>query len=413
MQRRVEHINNLEIAQVGLRQTNNSSTVGEALSVTRLAHFSPVSDCRCLACGIDSLDLGVSVKWGQNWDALTEQLEREKDRAVGTTGIPFRSEPCLILPSGKPPSYRWHLQWPEFHLFLGKSQAPHQKSPNVYISINARALWELSLAGVLDLIHRTIERLGGMILAIKPSRCDLAADFLIPGDLSLEFLISQRVPCHVEHTHHMRGNSLETFYHGAKSSPTRLRIYNKGLEIAKAGDKWWFLQVWNIPTTDHTWRIEFQLRRPTLKKFGINTTDDLCANLGGLWKILTEDWFSLRLDDNGNTSRCSIHPWWQMVQACAAQFGEIKMLARSFRGEPADSSWFVSHCGGCLASFAASEGITDYEEAETLLTARMRGYWETRDFNRAVMQRSIPLGVPGRLGTAEIDDTQSGKDSEI
>ncbi len=396
----------------GDRETNslNASAEGEALSVTRLAHFSVGNECRYLASGIDSLDLGISVLWGSDWDLLSDKLDREKERATGSPGIPFLDGRCLILPSGKPPNFRWRLQWPEFHLFLGKSAIPHRKTPNGYVSINSRALWELTVPGVVELVSREIETLGGQIIGIKPSRCDLAADFFVPSDLSLDFLTFHRVPSHVEHTHHMRGDALETFYHGGKSSPTRLRIYSKGLEIAKAGDKWWFLQVWNVASEQHVWRVEFQLRRPTLKAFGIHTMNDLYANLGGLWRYLTGDWFSLRLNDNGNTTRCTTHPWWELVQACAEKFGQVETVQRKFEGEPADSSWYVSHCAGCLASFAACEGIEDFETAIALLLARMENYWHSRDFESAVVKRSIPLGVPGCLGAVESELPSNEKD---
>src|SRR5689334_13768435 len=102
----------------GTGAMSTNTITGEALSLTGLAHFSFVSDCQYLACGIDSLDLGLMVTWGVEWDRLTETLDREKERAAGTSGILFDEGPCLIWPSGKPPNFRWHLQFPEFHLFL-------------------------------------------------------------------------------------------------------------------------------------------------------------------------------------------------------------------------------------------------------------------------------------------------------
>jgi len=386
--------------------------VGYAESVTRIAHFSPDISCQFLSCGIDTLDLGISVNWNWEWEQLTLALDREKDRASGTLGVLFQNGSCLVLPSGKAPNYRWHLQYPGFHLFLGKSRTPLCLTPNVYASINSRALWEMSVPKAVELVRHEIQSLGGTISGIKPSRCDLATDFLIPADLSLEMLHFCRVPSHVEHSQYMRGSALETFYQGGKSSPTRLRIYDKGVELAKAGDKWWFLQVWNLASADHVWRTEFQLRRPTLKSFGIHTLEDLYANLGALWKYLTEDWFSLRLDDNGNTKRCTIHPWWKLVQGCAEKFGNGEPLERKFTGEPADSSWYVRHCAGCLASFAAKEGLEDFDTAITLMQARIEEHWRTRNFMEAVVKRSIPLGVSGSE-TVDSAASSNGKDSVL
>jgi hypothetical protein len=355
-----------------------------------------------LASGLDSLDLGVSIAWGPSWDKLTEKLDTEKSRASGTKGIPFGSDSCLILPAGKGENFRWHLRVPEYHLFLGKSSRPQGTTPNAFVSINSRALWELSAERVVELLTARIRELGGNVIAVKPNRCDLASDFVLPCNLTLDFLLRHRVPSHRHHSHHMRGDALETFYQGGPRSKTKLRIYDKGLEIVTGGEKWWFLQVWNVATIERVWRVEYQVRRSILKKFGIHTLDDLKANTAGLWQYLTEKWFSLRLDNNGNTTRCTVHPWWQMVQDCAERFGQFRPLEK-FEGEPADSSWYVKHCAGCLASFAAREGIGDFETASVLLAARMESYWKSRDFPRAVLARSIPLGVPGSSGAAGID----------
>lgn len=237
-----------------------------------------------------------------------------------------------------------------------------------------------------------IEALGGRVLGIKPSRCDLAADFRIPSGLSLEFLLAHRVPQHVKHSLNLGGDALETFYQGAKKSPIQLRIYDKGLEIQQGAAKWWFLQVWNLLSPDRVWRTEFQVRRAALKEFGIDTLDDLHEKIGGVWQCLTTDWFSLRLNDDSNTSRRTLHPWWQAVQGCAERFGPTMAVQRQFAGEPADSSWYIPHCAGCFRSFAACEGLDDFDEALSLFVARIRNYWRPKNFAEAVNLQMIRLG---------------------
>uniref|UniRef100_A0A7C2PI70 Plasmid replication initiation factor n=1 Tax=Schlesneria paludicola TaxID=360056 RepID=A0A7C2PI70_9PLAN len=372
----------------------SDATPGMALSVTRHAHFTEVSGWEFLAAGIDSLDLGVFVEWGPLWSKTSEALQDGKERAAGTKGLLSSDGRYLIHPSGKPPNYRWHLEWPEFHVFLGISQQPQGKTPNVYVSVNSRALWELSVNGVVDRLRVEIARMGGRIVAIKPSRCDLAADYRIPSELSLEFLRAHRVPAHVQHWHIMSGDDLETFYQGAKRSPIQLRLYGKGREVEAHGTKLWLLDVWKLTSLEHVWRVEFQIRRPVLKQFGINTLEDLAANLGGLWQYLTGDWFSLRRPDDSNTTRRTVHPFWVAVQECAEKLGPALTLRREFTGESADAEWFVNHCAGCLASFAAREGMTELEEAATLMFQRIINYWRKRCFAEAVAAKGIPLGDP-------------------
>lgn len=307
----------------------------------------------------------------------------------------------VIHPSGKPPSFAWHLEWPDFHLFLGKSPTPKGKNPNGLVAFNSRALWSLGVPGVVQLVAAVITDLGRVVHGWKPSRVDLASDFLLPVDLRFESLRAMRVPSHMKHSAHLDGDQLETFYHGEKSSPIQLRIYNKGEEILKGRTKFWFLQVWNLTSGKHVWRVEFQVRRQALRQLKFETLDDLEQKLGGLWEYLTS-WFSLRLPDNRNSTRRTVHPWWQAVAACAEKFGPAATVERSFEGEPADSSWYVSHCAGCLASFAACEGLNNLNDSAALMMARIQNYWRSRQFRDAVTMKSIRLGTPLNATETEV-----------
>jgi hypothetical protein len=254
-------------------------------------------------------------------------------------------------------------------------------------------LWELSVGGAVQLVVRKIESLGGSVRAIKPSRCYLAADFLIPDGLSLDFLRTHRVPNHGESSQILRGDDLETFYHGAKKSPIQLRIYDKGREVEKGGTKLWFQDVWKVPSLDNVWRVEFQLRRAVLKQFSIHTVEDLLAHSAAVWSYLTE-WFSLRLQDDSNTTRRTVHPWWLMVRACAEKFGPLSAVVRDFKSSPVDSSWFTRQGAAFLASYTAREGINDLEEAAVRYIASIEDYWSVRDFGVAVQKRLLRLGLP-------------------
>jgi len=92
----------------------------------------------------------------------------------------------------------------------------------------------------------------------------------------------------------MTGEVLETFYAGDKSSPVYLRIYDKGKEVKKKGTEERWLLLWFIDDAQDVWRIEAQIRRNILKQFSIHTIDDLLKKKAGLWRYVTEDWFSFR-----------------------------------------------------------------------------------------------------------------------
>ncbi|MBA4030439.1 MAG: hypothetical protein C0478_06050 [Planctomyces sp.] len=352
------------------------------------------------------------IEWGSRWDDLSEILDDAKEEAKGTPGAPVADGTFLVLPGGKQPCYRWHLQWPEFHLYLGRSAEPHGNTPNGYVSLNAKTLWSLGVPGAVALVTNWIERLEGKVLSAKPSRCDLAADFRLPAGLSLPFLLAHRVPQHVTHSHIMTGESLETFYHGAKKTPVQLRIYDKAKEVLQGGTKLWFYDLWNVEPEACVWRIEFQIRRERLKEFSIHTVEDLVEKSGGLWRYLTEDWFSLRAQDDSNTSRRTVLPWWQVVQACAEQFGPSMKLTRTLDSASADSAWYVNHIAGCTVGFAAREQLKSLDEALPVLVERVRAYFERNDFRRKLTVKSIQLGYPVSSGTAEPDASVPGMESE-
>jgi len=154
--------------------------------------------------------------------------------------------------------------------------------------------------------------------------------------------------------------------------------------------------------------VEFQIRREVLKEFGINQMADLVAKAGGLWSYLTGHWFSLRLPDDSNVSRRTIHPWWQAVQAMADQFGPACEISRDFSSQLASVEWYISHCSGCLVGYAARRNLQDFESAAASLVDDMRNYYLGKDFAELLAVKSILLGKPApppsNAGTPLLED---------
>lgn len=365
-----------------------------ALPVTRHALIPFDEGFTFLLCGIDSLDLGGYVDWGNSWENTKDLFQSRKEEAQTKKAVvctsPFGRH-YLVLPSGKPPQYRYHIQFAEYHLFIGISRISG-KTPNVYLSFNAEALWHLGLSKCIEIAKRDIESFGGDLLYFQVSRVDLAADFHIPGDINLPFLDQHKV-CRSRHQQHYLGNGhLETYYIGTPGAPLRLRIYDKGTEITK-GNKQWFQNVWGVERPECVWRVEFQLRRSVLKELGIETTDCLRSKLGGVWRYLTEEWFSLRLPNNDRQDRREVHNWWLEVQTIASQFGPAIDLQRLTDGElSAPLDWYVSHIGGCLPSIGALTHTIHFDFALNELHNHLIAYWFDRDFEGEVRKRMLRLG---------------------
>lgn len=72
------------------------------------------------------------------------------------------------------------------------------------------------------------------------------------------------------------------------------------------------------------WRIEWQVRKPILRQFGVVTFPDLKNCLGDLLRYLSEDHTTLRIPNGDeNRSRWPLHPLWIDLQEKIAQLNQL------------------------------------------------------------------------------------------
>jgi hypothetical protein len=378
---------------------NNQNFTSNSMmeSVTHHASNPFNEEFKFLLCGIDSLDLGVYVIWGSDWKRRLHLLDKKKQRARKKGGLLIglpSGRNCVFKPGGKGENYRFHLQFEAYNIFIGKAARPGS-SPNVYLSIDAKALWQNGIETALSWVTEDLKTIGGgSVQFIKVSRVDLCADFWVSGGLSYEFLLSHKVTRNDKGKLFLDKNELQTYYVANAKSPIQLRIYNKGLEVKQGGTKLWFLELWKSESTEDIWRIEFQVRRPALKQFGINSLDDLKEKQAGLWLYLTSKWFSLRLPDNEKAERKTIHPFWRAVQECFTQNAPDIDVKRVYRSTGTVSpEWHLSHIDGCLSSFAALLGITNRDDALHELQSRLMRRNNATDFETACIKKALQRGT--------------------
>ncbi len=214
-----------------------------AWSVTRHTQIPLQGGFRRVAHGIDSLDIGFFVQWNGHWDKLSRGLQIKKEEARGEEGIKDQTpsgRPFFHLPTGKSPNYRYHLKFPEYHLYLSITNPPGE-SPNVYVSILSESLWHKGVLESVQQITEDLQELHGAIFKVLVSRCDLCVDFLLPENPTLEFIKHHMVSRTKKTNHYEDSGVLETFYAGKRGAKIQLRIYNKGKEIMSASGKRWFL----------------------------------------------------------------------------------------------------------------------------------------------------------------------------
>jgi len=390
----------------GGKQASACENEGKSMaeSVTRHALTPKVEEFQFLLCGIDSLDLGLYVIWGSNWKQRLKLMDKKKQQAMKQGGLLMglpSGRKCVFKPRGKGENYRFHLQFEAYNLFIGKAARPGS-SPNVYLSINANTLWFKGIETALSWITEDLKAIGGgSIQFVQVSRVDLCCDFWFPGGLCYEFLCSHKI------THNKKrklfwgaNDDVETYYIGDEKAPIRLRMYNKGVEVKlKSGAKLWFLELWKRESTEDIWRTEFEIKRPALKQFGINSLDDLKERQAGVWRNLTSKWFSLRLPNNEKAERRTIHPFWCAVQECFQQNGPAKEIKRVYGSAGVvKPEWHLSHMEGCLSSFAALLGITNRDDALHELQSRLSKRNNAKDFEIACIKKAIQHGTLSKEG---------------
>lgn len=371
-----------------------------ASSVSRNLLNPKLVNSHLLLCGIDTLDLGLYVCWDDNWKDTKQLLEEKKISAQSTAGIIDKTDldrEFLHLPSGKPPSFRFQLLFPEYRLYLSGSDKL-QKSPNVYVSILAATLWHEDLDDITALLELDLANFGGTVVRIKPSRLDLCADFKLSSPLDLDFIEYFKVTrSRMFKTFH-NGDELESYYCGAADSPVQIRIYDKGKEI-QASNKQWFLNLWKIKDSACVWRVEYQLRRSFLKQMKVNDLASLNENLGAIWHYLTAEWFSLRLLDDDKAERRTIHPFWLAVQHAGMKFGEDNGTERSFETDEILSvGKILPHIFGRWISISAHCRLDDRKESMINLFNLLEKFCDDEKFNRKYREKLIKLGYRGKLG---------------
>jgi hypothetical protein len=117
------------------------------------------------------------------------------------------------------------------------------------------------------------------------------------------------------------------------------------------------------------------------------------ANLSGLWNFLTE-WASLRLHDNANTSRRSLHPLWVLVQSATGTLGDPGLTLRRIPSDAsAPVSWYVAHIAGCLVGFASRLNIAGLADALRMLQVHLHAHLPPQAFAARVQAELIRLGI--------------------
>ncbi|MBN2254625.1 MAG: plasmid replication initiation factor [Deltaproteobacteria bacterium] len=388
-----------------------SSDESMALSVTRHAQISvePV-EWKYLYCGIDTLDIGFYVNWDSTWGDVRHEFDIRKQQAQLNDGLIVdlpNIEKHLFMASGKNKAYRYHLQFPEYHMYVA-IRGTAGGSPNVYVSLNSETISRRGIDSSVAEVVKVIHSFGGNIFLIQPSRVDLCVDYKVPGGLPESFIRSHAVCRSDDIRTYVNREGMGTIYFGALGAPLMLRFYDKGKEIANKGNEERWLSQWGIDDPTDVWRVEFQIRRKVLRQLKINTMDDLKRKCSGTWKYLTGEWFSLRSPTNQNTSRRPVHELWGDVQDKASCFGPDGEVHRQYKADPKMSlKWYVSRLATMYIACAAILGDRDPGRVARRLQSEILIHLAKKDFAYEWEKKSITMGIDQQDKSVSLQDGDS------
>lgn len=247
-----------------------------------------------LGCGFDFADLA----------AKREAMRASKQRDLVTVAIGDKE--FLLGRGGTASGYPLVLNNSELAIQCGEFN-----SPSFFVAYRSDALWHKGAqqlnsefnawASALGFVHARNEGL---------SRVDFTFDFELP---CIDFDEDCFVTLASKDAQHRKDRKVQTFRFG--EGDVVLRVYDKTAEIREASAKTWFYDLWG-GVKENVWRVEFQVRKDTLKRFGIRTFQDLFDGSGDVLRYLVHEHTTLRVrQEDSNRSRWPLHPLWVLLQS--------------------------------------------------------------------------------------------------
>lgn len=240
-------------------------------------------------------------------------------------------------------------------------------SPSFFVKFSSEALWRDGAVALHGEFLAWAESAGLFLCGKeKLSRVDFAFDYHLP---CIDFDEENFVTDSEKTARYSRGGRPQTFTLG--KSDVVLRVYDKVAEIGEKSGKRWFFDLWG--RDDEVWRIEWQVRKEVLRRFGLRTFADLADQQGDALTWLAEEHDSLRVvGTDSNRSRWQVHSLWSDLRRKISGLGRQGVIATIDTGPPIEER--LSRIAASLygyhkqiaALYALKDGRAMIEHAEAL-----------------------------------------------
>jgi hypothetical protein len=273
---------------------------------------------RLLLSGMDTVECAYYLSTAGAHGLDFEQLAQEKEllrqsKSRNPRAIVLGDKEFLLAPYGSSSGYPFLIEHADAVIAFGEFN-----NPSFYVKYKSLALWN---SGALRLHENFLAWATSVgLVPFKPeslSRVDFSFDYQInPVDFTEDHFLSQSK----KDSRFRKDGRTQTIQFGRDD--VILRVYDKVAEIEEASQKTWFYDLWGV--SQNVWRMEWQVRKPVLKRFGLRTFDDLQSGQGDLLRYLAHEHDTLRRPSaDRNRSRWPLHPLWHDLQTHIETFNSL------------------------------------------------------------------------------------------
>jgi hypothetical protein len=260
---------------------------------------------RFLAFGHDTIEcsyyLRPSASCALDFDQLAATREalrsakQAEPREIELGGMAF-----LLSPHGTKSGYPFLMSNADMTISFGQFN-----SPSFFVKYHSIALWREGIESLHRKFTGWAQRIG---FDMEKSETLARADFTFDYQLAaIDFDEDSIVSLATKDAKHRGNKTLQGLQFGA--GDVVLRIYDKIKEIAEKSHKTWFFPIWGV--SEGVWRIEWQVRKDLLRRFGIRSVADLFENQGDALRYLAHEHDTLRIKgEDSNRSRWPLHSLW-------------------------------------------------------------------------------------------------------
>lgn len=255
---------------------------------------------------------------------LKEEMRHNKSRD-GVT-VDLAGMPVLLMPYGNASGYPLVANHKDMVLSFGQ-----WNRPSFFVKFRSEALWH---TGAAELHRRFMDwALAAQLIKLRPetlSRVDFSFDYeyLGPPPRNEDF-----ASLSAKDTTHRKDGRNQTVTFG--KSDVVMRMYNKVDEINEKSEKTWFFDLWG--RSQNVWRVEWQVRKNVLRRFGIFSFAELEERMGDLLTYLSTEHDTWRVPNiDSNHSRWPLHPLWADIQEQAGKMNRLGIVREYNEAEQID-----------------------------------------------------------------------------